>query len=98
MPLAFAIVEGETDDAWHFFLDNLHRNSVRRNGVGIISDRHNSISAAMARTLVKATFDRLNELFTRKSAETPEQITTAYAFSEFATAKLQANLQASGNV
>ncbi|RYQ95248.1 hypothetical protein Ahy_B08g090316 [Arachis hypogaea] len=39
VPLTFAIVEGETAD----------RNVIRRDDVGIISDRPDSISAAMAR-------------------------------------------------
>ncbi|XP_016173466.1 uncharacterized protein LOC107615969 [Arachis ipaensis] len=49
VPLAFAIVEGKTADVWYFFQNNLRRNVVRRDGVGIISDWHDSISAAMAR-------------------------------------------------
>ncbi|XP_016195615.1 uncharacterized protein LOC107636632 [Arachis ipaensis] len=49
VPIAFAIVEGETKDAWEFFLTNLRRYVVTIDGVGIISNRHNSINAAIAR-------------------------------------------------
>ncbi|RYQ80377.1 hypothetical protein Ahy_Scaffold1g106832 isoform B [Arachis hypogaea] len=48
VPIAFAIVEGETADAWEFFLTNLWRYVVAIDGVGIISDRHTSIDAAIA--------------------------------------------------
>ncbi|RYQ94230.1 hypothetical protein Ahy_B08g089108 [Arachis hypogaea] len=47
VPIAFAIVEGEIADAWEFFLTNLRRYVVIIDGVGIISDRHNSIDAAI---------------------------------------------------
>ncbi|XP_015952508.1 uncharacterized protein LOC107477056 [Arachis duranensis] len=38
VPIAFALVEGETADAWHFFLRNLRMYVVRKDGVGMISD------------------------------------------------------------
>ncbi|XP_016207119.1 uncharacterized protein LOC107647563 [Arachis ipaensis] len=50
VPIAFAIVEGETSDAWHFFLSNLRQYVVTRDGVGLISDRHESINAAVERS------------------------------------------------
>ncbi|XP_016192863.1 uncharacterized protein LOC107633778 [Arachis ipaensis] len=50
VPIAFAIVEGEKADAWEFFLTNLRRYVVTIDGVGIISDRHTSIDAAIARS------------------------------------------------
>ncbi|XP_052107438.1 uncharacterized protein LOC127740494 [Arachis duranensis] len=50
VPIAFAIVEGETADAWEFFLTNLRRYVVTIDGVGIISDRHTTIDAAIARS------------------------------------------------
>ncbi|XP_057734129.1 uncharacterized protein LOC130949421 [Arachis stenosperma] len=50
VPIAFAIVEGETADAWEFFLTNLWRYVVTIDGVGIISDRHTSIDVAIARS------------------------------------------------
>ncbi|XP_016199126.1 uncharacterized protein LOC107640084 [Arachis ipaensis] len=50
VPIAFAIVKGETADAWEFFLTNLQRYVVTIDGVGIISDRHTSIDAAIARS------------------------------------------------
>nr|XP_025628428.1 uncharacterized protein LOC112721592 [Arachis hypogaea] len=206
VPIAFAIVEGETSDAWHFFLSNLRQHVVTRDGVGLISDRHKSINAAVARNngawspprafhmfcirhiesnflrkfkapylqklvvnigysrtvreyelrfqrlrergeaytnwlsripreqyalafdggyrwghmttnlvecinsvlkgarnlpitaLVKATFYRLNELFTRKRAEAEARINAGHVFSEIVTSKLHANQLASGNI
>ncbi|XP_016207018.1 uncharacterized protein LOC107647460 [Arachis ipaensis] len=50
VPIAFAIVEGETSDAWHFFLNNLCQHVVTRDGVELISDRHESINAAVKRS------------------------------------------------
>ncbi|XP_015936808.2 uncharacterized protein LOC107462691 [Arachis duranensis] len=204
--IAFAIVEGETSDAWHFFLSNLRQHVVTRDGVGLISDRHESINAAIARSngawspprafhmfcirhiesnflrkfkapylqklvvnigysrtvreyeqcyqrlrewgkaytnwlnripreqyalaydggyrwghmttnlvecinsvlkgarnlpitaLVKATFYRLNELFTRKRAEAESRITAGHVFSEVVTSKLNANQLACSNI
>ncbi|XP_057740286.1 uncharacterized protein LOC130957446 [Arachis stenosperma] len=206
VPIAFAIVQGETSDAWHFFLSNLRQHVVTRDGVGLISDRHESINAAVERSngawspprafhmfcirhiesnflrkfkapylqklvvnigysrtvreyevryerlrergeaytnwlnripreqyalafdggyrwghmttnlvecinsvlkgarnlpitaLVKATFYRLNELFTRKRAEAEARINAGHVFSEIVTSKLYANQLASGNI
>ncbi|QHO23417.1 uncharacterized protein DS421_12g363350 [Arachis hypogaea] len=206
VPIAFAIVEGETSEAWHFFLSNLRQHVVTRDGVGLISDRHESINAAVERSnrawspprafhtfcirhiesnflrkfkaphlqklvvnigysrtvreyevryqrlrdrgeaytnwlnripreqyalafdggyrwghmttnlvecinsvlkgarnlpitaLVKATFYRLNELFTRKRAEAEARINAGHVFSEIVTSKLHANQLASGNI
>ncbi|XP_016206297.1 uncharacterized protein LOC107646637 [Arachis ipaensis] len=50
VPISFAIVEGETSDAWHFFLSNMRQHVVTRDGVGLISDRHESINAAVVRS------------------------------------------------
>ncbi|XP_025674583.1 uncharacterized protein [Arachis hypogaea] len=50
VPIAFAIVEGEMTDAWEFFITNLRRYVVTIDGVGIISDRHTSIDAPIARS------------------------------------------------
>ncbi|XP_015933131.1 uncharacterized protein LOC107459413 [Arachis duranensis] len=47
VPIAFALVEGETADAWHFFLRSLRMYVVRKDGVGMISDRHDSIRATV---------------------------------------------------
>ncbi|WVZ25988.1 hypothetical protein V8G54_004532, partial [Vigna mungo] len=44
--IAFAIVEGETADTWSFFLKNLRRRITPQQNLCLISDRHNSISAA----------------------------------------------------
>ncbi|RYR53885.1 hypothetical protein Ahy_A06g029129 [Arachis hypogaea] len=50
VPIAFAIVEGETSDARHFFLSNLRQHVVTRDSVGLISDQHESINASVARS------------------------------------------------
>ncbi|XP_016164196.1 uncharacterized protein LOC107606672 [Arachis ipaensis] len=50
VPIAFALMEGETVDAWHFFLRNLRTYVVRKDGVGMISDRHESIRVAVNRS------------------------------------------------
>ncbi|XP_025661650.1 uncharacterized protein [Arachis hypogaea] len=50
VPIAFAIVEGETSDAWHVFLSNLRQYVVTRDGVGLIFNRHESITAAVAQS------------------------------------------------
>ncbi|XP_020978149.1 uncharacterized protein LOC107607857 [Arachis ipaensis] len=50
VPIAFAIVKGETSDAWYFFLSNLRQHVVTRDGVGLISDRHEFINAAVERS------------------------------------------------
>ncbi|WVZ05779.1 hypothetical protein V8G54_019125 [Vigna mungo] len=51
LPVAFAIVEGETADAWLFFLKNLRRHVTPQQNLCLISDRHNSISAAFNRPI-----------------------------------------------
>ncbi|XP_057755362.1 uncharacterized protein LOC130974504 [Arachis stenosperma] len=48
--------------------------------------------------LVKATFYRLNELFTRKRAEAEDRINAGHVFSEHVTSKLHANQLALGNI
>ncbi|XP_057744650.1 uncharacterized protein LOC130962457 [Arachis stenosperma] len=48
--------------------------------------------------LVKATFYRLNELFTRKRAEAEARINAGHVFSDVVTSKLHANRLASGNI
>ncbi|XP_020978007.1 uncharacterized protein LOC110271427 [Arachis ipaensis] len=50
VPIAFAIVEGETAEAWYFFLSNLRQHVVTHDGIGLISDRHDSIRSAIARS------------------------------------------------
>ncbi|XP_057739830.1 uncharacterized protein LOC130956910 [Arachis stenosperma] len=50
VPIAFGIVEGETVDMLEFFLTNLRRYVVTNDGVDIISDHHNSIDVAIARS------------------------------------------------
>ncbi|MED6157137.1 hypothetical protein PIB30_118715 [Stylosanthes scabra] len=48
--------------------------------------------------VVKATFYRLNELFTRKRTEAEARIRAGQPFSELVTRKLQENQKASGNI
>ncbi|XP_057739988.1 uncharacterized protein LOC130957117 [Arachis stenosperma] len=50
VPIAFAIVNGKTADAWEFFLTNLRRYVVTIDGVDIISDRHTFIDTAVGRS------------------------------------------------
>ncbi|QHO23522.1 uncharacterized protein DS421_12g364270 [Arachis hypogaea] len=206
VPIAFALVEGETVDAWHFFLRNLRSYVVRRDGVGMISGLHESIRTAVNRSggdwqpprawwmfcirhissnflkefkvphlqklvvnigysrtveeyninykrleergeayarwcdaiglrhwvlafdeghrwghmttnivecinsvlkgarnlpvlaLVRATYYRLNELFTQKSAETHERKRAGFTYSVFAQQRIEANMQQAGNI
>ncbi|XP_020989460.2 uncharacterized protein LOC107470969 [Arachis duranensis] len=177
VPIAFALVEGETADAWHFFLRNLRMYVVRKDGVGMISDRHESIRAAVNRpggdwqpprawysrtveeyninykrleergeayarwcdaiglrhwvlafdeghrwdhmttnlvecinsvlkgvrnlpvlALVRATYYRLNKLFTQKSAETHECKHAGYTYSAFAQQRIEVSMQQAGNI
>ncbi|RYR56365.1 hypothetical protein Ahy_A05g022081 [Arachis hypogaea] len=49
VPIAFALVEGETSDAWFFFLRHLRTRVVTKDGVGLIFDRHESIRSAVSR-------------------------------------------------
>ncbi|XP_058787050.1 uncharacterized protein LOC131661500 [Vicia villosa] len=44
-PIAFAIVEGETKDAWSFFLRNLRIHVTPQPNLCLISDRHPSIKS-----------------------------------------------------
>ncbi|XP_058776245.1 uncharacterized protein LOC131650558 [Vicia villosa] len=45
-PIAFAIIEGETKDAWSFFLRNLRSHVTPQPNLCLISDRHPSIKSA----------------------------------------------------
>jgi hypothetical protein len=45
-PVAFALVEGETKEAWNFFLKNLREHVTPQEGICMISDRHASIKNA----------------------------------------------------
>ncbi|RYR16367.1 hypothetical protein Ahy_B04g073370 [Arachis hypogaea] len=47
--IAFALVEGETSDAWFFFLRHLRTHVVTKDVMGLISDRHKSIRSAVSR-------------------------------------------------
>ncbi|QHO13736.1 uncharacterized protein DS421_15g518020 [Arachis hypogaea] len=159
---ATGAVEGETADAWEFFLTNLRRYVVTIDGVGIIFDRHNSTDAAIARSngawspprawhmfcirhiesnflrrifedgigvqqelskasraglrrtcnsvmrsgarnlpvtaIVRSTFYRLNELFTRKSAEAHERVRNGFTYSEFATKRVEESFRRAGSI
>ncbi|CAJ2632602.1 unnamed protein product [Trifolium pratense] len=45
-PVAYAIVEGETKDAWNLFLKHLRENVTPQENICLISDRHASIKSA----------------------------------------------------
>ena len=47
LPIAFAVVEGETTGAWSFFFTNVRRHVAPQEGILIISDRHAAIKAAI---------------------------------------------------
>ncbi|XP_025661124.1 uncharacterized protein [Arachis hypogaea] len=47
LPIAFAVVEGETKEAWSFFLSYLREHVTPQPGVLVISDRHKSIDGAL---------------------------------------------------
>ena len=49
VPIAFALVEGENEQSWSWFLHNLRRRVVKdRQGLCLISDRHVRIIAAVS--------------------------------------------------
>ncbi|XP_016205950.1 uncharacterized protein LOC107646269 [Arachis ipaensis] len=47
LPIAFAVVEGETKDGWSFFLSYLWQHVTPQPGILVISDRHKSIDGAL---------------------------------------------------
>ncbi|XP_057733051.1 uncharacterized protein LOC130948349 [Arachis stenosperma] len=47
LPITFAVVEGETKEAWSFFLSYLRKHVKPQPGVLVISDRHKSIDGAL---------------------------------------------------
>ncbi|XP_016177854.1 uncharacterized protein LOC107620159 [Arachis ipaensis] len=47
LPIAFAVVEGETKEAWSFFLSYLREHVTPQPGLLVISDRHKSIDGAL---------------------------------------------------
>ncbi|XP_057734741.1 uncharacterized protein LOC130950236 [Arachis stenosperma] len=47
LPVAFALVEGENAESWSFFLSHLREHVTPQPGLLVISDRHNSIKAAL---------------------------------------------------
>ncbi|KAL5154642.1 hypothetical protein HKD37_19G053954 [Glycine soja] len=48
LPLAFAVVEGETLTMWSWFLAHLREHVTDKNGICLISDRHTSIKYVVA--------------------------------------------------
>ena len=46
-PIAYALVEGETKDAWYFFLSRLKHAVTLQDGLCLISNRHESIKSAV---------------------------------------------------
>ncbi|XP_013617824.1 uncharacterized protein LOC125582475 [Brassica napus] len=53
-PVAFVVVDGETEEAWTWFLTKLERIIADSNTLTIISDRHVSIIKAISLTFPKA--------------------------------------------
>jgi transposase-like protein len=49
IPIAYALVEGETADAWFFFLQRLRTLVASYPGLCLISDRHESIKSVVRR-------------------------------------------------
>ena len=52
-PLAFAVVDGETEHAWTWFLAKVERIIADSIALSIISDRHSSILKAMREVFLK---------------------------------------------
>ena len=48
LPLAFAMVEGETLTMWSWFLAHLREQVTDNNGICLISDQHASIKSTMS--------------------------------------------------
>ncbi|RYR01614.1 hypothetical protein Ahy_B06g080493 [Arachis hypogaea] len=48
--------------------------------------------------LVRSTFYRLNELFTRKSTEAHERLRNGFTYSEFATKRVEESFRRAGNI
>ena len=48
LPLAFAVVEGETLTTWSWFLTHLCEHVIDKNGICLISYRHASTKSIMA--------------------------------------------------
>ncbi|XP_027363021.1 uncharacterized protein LOC113870769 [Abrus precatorius] len=48
LPIAFAIVEGETLSAWEWFLAMIRLNVTDKTGICLISDRHQSIKSVVS--------------------------------------------------
>ncbi|XP_016199477.1 uncharacterized protein LOC107640471 [Arachis ipaensis] len=46
-PVVFALIEGENAESWAFFLSHLCQLVTPKEGILVISDRHNSIKAAL---------------------------------------------------
>ncbi|XP_052114060.1 uncharacterized protein LOC127745421 [Arachis duranensis] len=47
LPIAFALVEGENEESWSFYLSNLRKHVIPQEGILVISDRHNGIKASL---------------------------------------------------
>ncbi|XP_061352681.1 uncharacterized protein LOC133297529 [Gastrolobium bilobum] len=48
LPIAFAIVEGETLEAWTWFLANIRQHVTQKQGICFISNQHQSIESVVA--------------------------------------------------
>ncbi|CAM8902856.1 unnamed protein product [Rhodiola kirilowii] len=47
LPLAFALVESENNSSWKWFMSCIREGVTKREGLCVVSDRHNGILAAM---------------------------------------------------
>ncbi|XP_016207419.1 uncharacterized protein LOC107647882 [Arachis ipaensis] len=47
LPIAFSLMDGKNAKSWSFFLTNLRQHVTPQQGILVISDRHNSIKAAL---------------------------------------------------
>ncbi|KAL9675380.1 hypothetical protein QQ045_003582 [Rhodiola kirilowii] len=47
LPLAFALVESENNSSWKWFMSCIREGVTQREGLCVVSDRHNGILAAM---------------------------------------------------
>ena len=68
-PLAFAIVDSENDSSWEWFFTEIKKSFGVREGLYIVSDRHNSIEKAVAKVFPEAshgicTYHLLNNIKT----------------------------------
>lgn len=90
-PLAFAITDSENDASWEWFFIKIRESFGDRDGLCIVSDRHESIKKAVEAVYPNAThgaciFHIINNLktnFKSKSSETFKLASTSYTIKDF---------------